>query len=99
MELVIRVNCSEVMELPIEMLVAMTQSGWKTISCKRRINEFCDEVGWSMLDEAVKEAHVLYEASTYQSEFDFNVMSWNRIKELITWAANIVYYGTTGIKC
>lgn len=99
MELTVRVSCGEVMKLPIESLVAMTQPGWKTISCKRRINEFCDEAGWSMLDEAINDAHVIYRASAYQTEFYFNVIRWNRIKELIVWAANIVYYGTTGIKC
>lgn len=99
MKLIVRVSCGEAMKIPIEPLVEMTQPGWKTISCKRRINEFCDEGGWSMLDEAIKEAHVLYEMSAHQTEFNFNVMRWNRIKELIAWAASIVYYGTTGIKC
>lgn len=98
MELTVKVSDSELMKLPIAPIVEMTQPGWKTFSCKRRINEFCDEDGWNMLDEAIKISNMLYEASDYQREFSFDIMHWTRLKELIPWAANMLYYGTTVIK-
>lgn len=98
MELIVKISGSELMKLPIIPLVEMTQPGWKTFSCKRRINEYCDEAGWKMLEETIKEARTLYELSIHQNKIDFDIMRWNRIKELIPWAANIVHYGTTGIK-
>ena len=98
MKLIVQVDSGELVKLPIEMIVAETQPGWKTFSCKRRINEYCDEAGWKMLEEAIKEASRLYEATAYQNTFNFDAEYWQRLKILIPWAASIVYYGTTGIK-
>lgn len=86
------------MRLPIMPLIEMTQPGWKTFSCKRRINEYCDKNGWKMLEGAIREAHILYEASTEQNEIEVDVLRWERLKTLMPWAASVVYYGTTGIK-
>lgn len=85
-------------KLPIMPIVEMTQPGWKTFSCKRRINEYCDETGWQMLEEAIKEAYTLYKALTSlnQHEFNFDVVRWERLKILLPWDASIIYYGTTG---
>lgn len=93
----LRVSDDVIDKLPIEALVAMTQPGWKTFSCKRRISEYCDEAGWEMLEDAIKEAHAIYKAQTHQSDFCFDAKRFVRLKT-IPWAASIVYYGTTGIK-
>lgn len=98
MKLIIRVDSGEIAKLPIEMLIGETQPGWKTFSCKRRINEYCDEDGWKMLEEAINEAHTLYKMTANHNVFDFNATHWERLKILIPWAASIVCYGTTGIK-
>lgn len=98
MKMVVQINSNDIAKLPIEMLVAATQPGWKTFSCKRRINEYCDEAGWKMLEEAIEEAHRLYQAIVYQNSFNIDAKRFVRIEELISWAASIVYYGTTGIK-
>lgn len=90
MEFIIRVDSDELAKLPIEMLVAATQPGWKTFSCKRRINKYCDEEGWEMLEEAIKEAHTLYQMTDYENVFDFDVKHWERLKVLIPWAANLI---------
>ena len=51
-----------------------------------------------MLEEAIEEAHRLYQAIAYQNSFNIDAKRFMRIKELISWAASIVYYGITGIK-
>ena len=97
MKLTVKLSDGELIgKLPIMPLVEMTQSGWKTFSCKRRINEYCDETGWKMLEEAIQEARTLYKALVYQQELNIEVARWERLKILLPWAASIVHYGTTG---
>ena len=99
MKLIVKLSDGELIDkLPIMLIVEMTQPGWKTFSCKRRINEYCDEAGWQMLEKAIEEALTLYKTLTlfHQREFDFTVVHWGRLKTLLPWAASIIYYGKTG---
>lgn len=85
-------------QLPIELIVEMTQHGWKTFSCKRRINEYCDKNGWDMLEEGVQAAHSLHNECVYKQIFQIDVARYVRLKELLPWIVNIIYYGVTGTK-
>lgn len=93
----LRVSDDIINKLPIELLVTMTQPGWKTFSCKRRINEYCDEAGWKTLESVIKEAHAIYEAQMCQDVHYFDIKRFAYL-EAVPWAVSIVHYGTTGIK-
>lgn len=85
-------------KFPIEPIVGMTQNNRKTLSCKRRVNEYCDSEGWKMLEESIQAAHLLHEACTHQRELQIELKRYDRLKVLLPWTASILHYGITGIK-
>lgn len=99
MEIMVTITNGELCKLfPIQPIVEMTQPGWKTFSCKRRVNEYCDSEGWKMLEESIQVAHLLYKTCTHQRELQIEMRRYSRLQVLLPWAASIIHYGITGIK-